>query len=142
MLPVLFVSAQSSPAADGGALFGKICAACHKKDGTGIPGLAPPLAKAEWAAKGKPDARRYLPLVMLNGLAGKIVAGGKTFMSAMPPQKQHSDEEIAALATYVMGTLNPPPAGWKDYTADEIATLRKEKIDHPGLLALRAELLE
>ncbi len=79
---------------------------------------------------------------MLNGLAGKIVAGGKTFMSAMPPQKQHSDEEIAALATYVMGTLNPPPADWKEYTADEIATLRTEKIDHQGLLALRAKLLE
>jgi mono/diheme cytochrome c family protein len=124
------------------ALFGKVCAACHKKDGTGITGLAPPLAKVEWAAGGKPDARRYMPLVVLNGMAGKIVAGGKTFVSAMPPQKQHSDDEIAMLATYVMATLNTPPAGWKDYTADEIATLRAEKIDHQGLLALRARLLE
>ncbi|BCH30140.1 hypothetical protein MesoLjLc_20700 [Mesorhizobium sp. L-8-10] len=124
------------------ALFGKVCAACHKKDGTGIAGLAPALAKAEWAAKGEPDARRYLPLVVLNGLAGKIVAGGKTFVSAMPPQKQRSDDEIAMLATYVMATLNPPPTGWKDYTADEIATLRAEKIDHKGLLALREKLLE
>lgn len=124
------------------ALFGKVCAACHKKDGTGITGLAPPLAKAEWAAKGHADARRYLPLVVLNGLAGKIVAGGKTFVSAMPPQKQRSDDEIAMLATYVMGTLNPPPADWKDYTADEIAALRAENIDHQGLLTLRAELME
>lgn len=63
-------------------------------------------------------------------------------MSAMPPQKQLSDDDIAALAGYVMGTLNTPPDGWKDYTPGEIATLRAEKIDHQGLLALRAKLLE
>ena len=54
--------------------------------------------------------RTYLPLVTLNGISGKIVAGGKTFMSAMPPQKQHSDDELAAIAAYVVGTLNPPAA--------------------------------
>jgi mono/diheme cytochrome c family protein len=136
------LSAQSSTAADGKALFERHCAACHKKEGAGIAGLAPQLAKAEWAASHDADARRYLPLVVLNGLAGKLVAGGKTFMSVMPPQKQHSDHDIAALASYVMGTLNTPPGGWMDYTPDEIATLRAEKIDHQGLLALRAKLLE
>ena len=105
-------------------------------------GLAPPLAKAEWVAHDHAEARDYLPLVVLNGLAGPIVAGGKTFMSAMPPQKQHSDDEIAALATYVFTTLNSAPDGWKDYTSAEISALRERNITHKDLLALRAKLVE
>jgi len=131
---------QAASGADGKALFQGTCAACHKADGTGVVGLAPPLAKADWAAKA--GARDYLPLVVLNGVAGKIVAGGKTFASAMPPQKQHSDDEIAAISTYVLGTLNAPPEGWKDYAPDEIAALREQKTDHKALLAMRAKLTE
>ena len=105
-------------------------------------GLAPPLAKAEWVAHDHAEARDYLPLVILNGLAGPIVAGGKTFMSAMPPQKQHSDEEIAALATYVFTTLNSNSDGWKDYTSAQISALRERKVTHKDLLTLRAKLME
>lgn len=108
----------------------------------GVTGLAPPLANADWAKSADPAMRTYLPLVTLNGISGKIVAGGKTFMSAMPPQKQHSDEELAAIAAYVVGTLNPPPAGWADYTAEEIAALRAEKIDRKAVLELRGKLVE
>jgi mono/diheme cytochrome c family protein len=135
-------SAQLTAAADGKALFETACGACHKKDGMGIAGLAPPLANAEWAKSGDSKMRTYLPLVVLNGLSGKIVAGGKTFVSAMPPQKQHSDEELAAMAAYVMGTLNQPSAGWADYTADEIAALRAGKADRKALLELRGKLVE
>ncbi len=138
----LLASTQFTAAADGKALFETACGACHKKDGMGIAGLAPPLANAEWAKSGDPAMRTYLPLVVLNGMSGKIVAGGKTFVSAMPPQKQHSDEELAAMAAYVMGTLNPPPAGWADYTADEIAALRAGKADRKALLELRGKLVE
>ena len=117
------------------------CGACHMKDGAGVAGLAPPLANAEWAAGTAGEARDYLPLVILNGLAGKLVAGGKTFVSAMPAQKQHADEDIAAIANYI-GTLNAAPDNGKNYTADEIAVLRARQIDHQGLLALRARLME
>jgi mono/diheme cytochrome c family protein len=133
--------APSSAAPDGKVLFESACGACHRKDGLGVAGLAPPLANAEWAASTKGESRNYLPLVILNGLAGKLVATGKTFMSAMPAQKQHSDEDIAAIANYA-GTLNAAPDNWKNYTADEIAALRGRKIDHQGLLALRAKLME
>ncbi len=138
---VLALSAPSSAAADGKVLFESACGACHRKDGAGVAGLAPPLANAEWAASTKDEASDYLPLVILNGLAGKLVAGGKTYMSAMPPQKQQSDEDIAAIANY-LGTLNATPGNGKNYTTDDIAALRARKIDHKGLLALRARLLE
>jgi mono/diheme cytochrome c family protein len=135
------ISAALSAAADGKVLFESACGACHGKDGAGVAGLAPPLANAEWAASTKGEARNYLPLVILNGLAGKLVARGKIFMTAMPAQKQHSDKDIAAVANYV-GTLNAAPDNWKNYTTDEIAALRGRKIDHQGLLALRAKLME
>lgn len=138
----LVLQAHSADAADGKAVFESACAACHKKDGTGIAGLAPPLTNAAWAASISAEARSYLPLVVLNGLAGKLVVVGKTFMSAMPPQKQLSDEDIAALASYIVGTLNTAPDGWKDYTSDEIAALRAKTVDHKGLLTLRATLVE
>ncbi|MET0575378.1 MAG: cytochrome c [Mesorhizobium sp.] len=138
----LLASAPLANAADGKVAFESACGACHKKDGTGVAGLAPPLANADWAKSADPAMRTYLPLVVLNGISGKIVAGGKTFMSAMPPQKQRSDEELAAIAAYVVGTLNPPPAGWTDYTTAEMAALRAEKADRKALLELRGKLVE
>ena len=98
----------------------------------GVAGLAPPLANADWASA-DPAMRTYLPLVTLNGMSGKIVAGGKTFMSAMPPQKQHSDDELAAIAAYVVGMpIRRRQAG---------PTIRRraEKIDRK---ALRAEKVD
>jgi mono/diheme cytochrome c family protein len=117
-------------------LFGAKCGACHKKDGTGIPGLAPPLAAASWAGTDK--AREYVPLVVLNGLSGKLEAAGKTYAGIMPQQKQLKDAEIAEIANYVLATLNQnagPPLAEADIT-----TKRAEKVDHKALLALRAEL--
>lgn len=128
--------------ADDAALFAKTCGACHGKAGAGIPGLAPPLAGADWAKAGKPESRNYVPSVMLNGLSGSLVAGGRTFQSAMPPQKQRSDEEIATLANYVLATLNGAPAGYRPLTADEIEALRARKVDHQSLLGTRAQLLQ
>ena len=91
--------APAAASADGKTSFEGKCGACHKKDGTGVPGLAPPLANAEWGAADK--ARDYVALVVLNGLSGKIMAGGKAYVSVMPPQKQSKDAEIAEIATYV-----------------------------------------
>lgn len=102
----------------------------------GVPGLAPPLANADWGAAEK--ARDYVPLVMLNGLSGKIMAGGKPYMSVMPPQKQLKDAEIAEIATYVLSTLNKN-AGAPLAEAD-ITAKRSEKTNHKALLALRAEM--
>ncbi len=94
-------------AADGAALFQQSCAACHGADGAGIPGLAPPLAKAEvWGTLG-PLAPRYLAQVMAGGMSGAITASGVTYAGvAMPPQSQLSTAELELIAGYVLGTLN------------------------------------
>lgn len=135
-------SAQCAGADDGQALFEKVCGACHKKDGTGIPGVAPPLANAAWARSAKPEMRDYLPLIALNGLSGELVADGKTYRTVMPPQKHRSDDDLANIANYVLWTLNPATKGRKAYSADGVAALRARKIDHKCLLELRTRLVE
>ncbi|MRW89231.1 c-type cytochrome [Duganella sp. FT80W] len=97
----------ASAAPDGAALFQQTCAACHGADGTGIPGLAPPLANPElWSTLG-PQAPRYLAQVMTGGLSGTITSAGVTYSAlVMPPQSQISAADLALISGYVLGTLN------------------------------------
>lgn len=128
--------------ADDAALFAKNCGACHGKAGAGIPGMAPPLAGADWAKAGKMESRDYVPSVVLNGLSGRLVAGGRIYESVMPPQKQRSDDEIALLANYVLSTLNAAPAAFKPLTPGDIQAQRAKKLNHSTLLGLRASLVQ
>jgi mono/diheme cytochrome c family protein len=122
-------------------VFEEACGACHKNEGAGIAEFAPPLAAADWAKHDRPNLRDYVPLVLLNGLSGEIVAAGKTYSDEMRTQRQRSDEEIAALADYVMAVLNTAPTGFALYTPAEIKALRANKTDHKVLLAMRASLI-
>ncbi|MFE0018897.1 c-type cytochrome [Mesorhizobium sp. NPDC059054] len=128
--------------ADDAALFTQTCGACHGKGGVGIPGMAPPLAGADWAKAGKAESRTYVPTVILNGLSGKLMAAGRTYQSVMPAQKQRKDDEIATLANYVLATLNTAPADFKPLTAADVGALRANKVDHKALLGTRSQLVQ
>ena len=81
----------------GGEVYGKICAPCHQATGQGIPGAFPPLAgSGEFYGSPKKQAG-----IIINGLSGEITVQGKTYNGAMPPQGSLSNEDIAAVATYV-----------------------------------------
>jgi mono/diheme cytochrome c family protein len=82
---------------DGATVFAGTCAACHQVNGLGTPGLFPPLAGSEYVTG---DAARLVRLV-LNGLGGPVTVRGMTFNGAMPPWKQLSDAELAAVLSYV-----------------------------------------
>lgn len=140
-LALVLMALMTGPAlADDAALFAKDCGACHGKAGVGIPGMAPPLVKADWAKSA--DGRNYVPGVVLNGLSGKLTVAGRTYQSVMPPQKQRSDDEIAAVANYVLATLNSAPADFKPLAGADIKALRVTKTDHKALLELRAKLVQ
>ncbi len=74
------------------------CAACHQASGLGAPGQFPPLAGSEWVNEEHPG--RMIRLV-LNGLQGPITVKGQSFNNTMVPWNMLSDEEIAAVITYV-----------------------------------------
>ena len=86
---------------DGKAQYEMVCGACHNPDGKGAgEGAFPPLAGSEWV-KGDPER---MVQVILHGLEGPVTVLGETYDLAMPPQGAAlTDEQIAAIATYVRG---------------------------------------
>lgn len=77
------------------------CMSCHQKDGVGVPGAYPPLAGSEWVA-GEPAV---LVGIVLHGLEGSINVAGEQYDNAMPAWDRLSDEEIAAVLTYVRASF-------------------------------------
>lgn len=72
------------------------CAACHQKQGEGLAGAFPPLAKSDYLMARK-DKGVGIPV---HGLSGKIKVKGKEYDGVMP-QMQLNDDEIASIMTYV-----------------------------------------
>lgn len=90
-------AAQTALFEKGKTIYATLCAACHQPHGFGLDGLAPPLVDSEWVL-GKPE---ILTRIVLNGLAGPVKVGGRSFNLAMPPLPQLSDEDIAGVLTYI-----------------------------------------
>lgn len=91
----------SGPEHPGKAVFTKYCLSCHQADGSGVPGMYPPLGVGSWAGK---DPKELIA-VMMKGLNGKIEVNGETFNGFMPSQAQLTDEEIADVLSYIRSSF-------------------------------------
>ncbi|MEO9063543.1 MAG: cytochrome c [Burkholderiaceae bacterium] len=87
----------ATAAVDGKQLFGSKCAACHQATGQGVPGVFPPLAGSEWVA----GDEKILINILLHGVMGELQVKGGTYKGAMPAWKAMSDNELAAVMTYI-----------------------------------------
>lgn len=94
-------TAQTSPLpllADGEAIYNEKCMSCHQTNGTGVPGVFPPLVDSRWVE----GSHEWLVRIILQGIHGPIEVNGMTYSGVMPPWGGFlNDEEVAALATYV-----------------------------------------
>ena len=81
----------------GKAVYGQYCVACHQTDGKGMSGVFPPLTQTKWIEGDKTE----LISVILNGLQGAITVNGEEYNNVMPSHGFLSDEDIAAVLTYV-----------------------------------------
>jgi len=81
----------------GQVVFARACASCHQLDGGGMQGLAPPLRDSEWVL-GPVDR---LVRIIAHGVRGPIEVAGTTWSLEMPGQRQLSDADLAAVASYV-----------------------------------------
>jgi mono/diheme cytochrome c family protein len=76
------------------------CANCHMEDGSGLKGLIPPLAKADYFR----DNPAKIVCIIRKGLEGPVVVNGKTYNQKMAAIPELSDIEIANIINYVSHT--------------------------------------
>jgi nitrite reductase (NO-forming) len=84
---------------NGQILYEANCAACHQKQGEGLAGAFPPLAKSDYLMARK-DKGVGIPV---HGLSGKIKVNSKEYDGVMP-QMQLTNDEVASIMTYVINS--------------------------------------
>ena len=85
----------------GRQVYQSVCMACHQSTGLGLAGAFPPLAGSEWVLEDPAVPVR----VVLHGLVGPITVKGVDYNGAMPGfGAQLSDEDVAAVVTYIRGS--------------------------------------
>jgi hypothetical protein len=99
------------------------CQGCHVADGSGLEGKVPSMRPTLVPLSLFADGRRFL--VQVPGVA----------------QSSLSDAETAALLNWMIHTLGEqaPPAGWRAFTADEVARYRATRLTE--VRATRAAVL-
>lgn len=86
----------------GRGLYQKHCANCHKKDGSGLGRLIPPLAEADYMLNDIPRTA----CIIKYGMKGEIIVNGIDYNQAMPANEQLTDIEIAQITTYIANSWN------------------------------------
>jgi nitrite reductase (NO-forming) len=86
--------------AQGGQVYASICVNCHQMNGTGLPGVFPPLAKSDFLMADKSRAIG----ILLHGLKGEVTVNGQKFNAEMP-QLGLSDRQIAGALTFVRNSF-------------------------------------
>lgn len=113
----------------GAIVYGNVCAACHQPNGGGNPAQAPPLAGSEWVLAAGPNRLARIPMC---GLSGPIKAAGKEFngnMPALAAQGLMTDEQLAAVLTFVRNSWGNKAAR---VTVEDIKKIRADVLkNHP-----------
>lgn len=91
----------SGPEHPGKAVYTKYCLVCHQADGSGVPGMHPPLGPGSWVG----NEPKELIAIMMKGLSGKVEVNGETYNGFMPSQAQLTDEEIADVLSYIRSSF-------------------------------------
>lgn len=94
--PKLKRGAEMSFAEFGKRLYSN-CMSCHQANGRGLPPVYPPLRASE-IVLGDPET---LVKIVMHGLEGKITVDGQLYNQVMPAAPLRTDDEIAAVLTYV-----------------------------------------
>jgi len=77
------------------------CLPCHQSNGSGVPGMNPPLKQTKWVLGGKDT----LINVILNGMDEEIEVDGDVYSNVMPPLASLTDQQIADVLTYVRNSF-------------------------------------
>ena len=137
LVAAMLAATMGTAAADGAQVYDANCAFCHQAGGVGVPGQFPRLAGRVGAIASKPEGKNFLSKVLLNGMSGRIVADGEPVLGIMPPFDSMSDDDIAAVLTYLSGLDHAPVT----FTAREIGEARAQpKVSPAEIVAQRTAL--
>ncbi len=101
---------------EGKRLYEQHCQSCHMEDGSGLKGLIPPLAQADYLQAHRND----LPCIIRHGMDGSIVVNGVEYNKAMPGVESMRQDQVTNLLNYIQtnfGNNNPR------YTMPEVEQL-------------------
>jgi Cytochrome c2 len=135
-----FAVAVSAPLAQAqsGAVpkpYAAACQACHKADGSGMPGVFPRLKGRLGPAAASKDGRRWLISTVLFGQSGEITVDGKKIRGAMPGVARLADGDIADTLNWLAGGPEKP------ITAAEVAAVRTQSsVNAKQVAEMRAAL--
>lgn len=108
----------------GARLYKKNCQACHQATGAGLGAAFPPLDGSEWVTQ-DPET---VSAILLHGVSGEIEVKGQTFKGAMPAfGEKLSNEEIAAIATYVRGSWSNKASPVDTQLVEKVAQATSER---------------
>ena len=95
----------------GKKVFTQNCAICHQSTGLGVAGQFPPLLGTEWVLSQDWHGDNHLVKQVLYGIQGPITVKGLPYNNAMAAWNQLTDQQIAAVLTYVRSEWgnNAPP---------------------------------
>lgn len=107
----------------GKKVFAQTCVICHQENGFGVPGQFPPLVGTEWVLSQDWHGDNHLVKQILYGMQGPITVKNMPFNNAMAPWNQLSDQQIAAVLTYIRSSWgNDAPS----ITPEFVAKVRAE----------------
>lgn len=107
--------------AEGKKVYSASCFMCHQLAGEGIPSVFPPLAKSDYLTKLATEKREDLVAILHQGKSGKIVVNGIEYNGVMPPLASMSDQEVAAVLTFVTNSWGNSA---KPFSVEEVAAIR------------------
>lgn len=128
----------------GKEVYGKegYCVTCHQADGNGLTASGfPPLSGTEWVTG---DQVRLVK-VILKGLMGPIEVNGKQYegMVPMTPFEGLSDDDVAAVATYIRNSFGNTASPIQPSFVKEVrATLNKKQSFYQSTKLLKMHPLE
>jgi cytochrome c len=99
------------------------CSMCHQTSGSGLTGQFPRLSGRTVEFARTPESRRFLVMVLLYGMYGKIVVDDKPLNGVMPTMGMLSDQKIADVLNHTLQLVRaprPPPL----FTAAEVSKVR------------------
>ncbi|MBI5914273.1 MAG: cytochrome c [Bacteroidetes bacterium] len=103
---------KETPYQHGKIMYTNFCENCHMADGSGLKGIIPPLAKADFLQKNK----EAVPCIIRAGMKGEITVGGQTYHTEMVGIPKLTEFEITNIINYIHTSWgnNLPPVKHPD----------------------------